>query len=257
VTELIWFVFSVGGVVSFTLAGVIWLYARPASRVPRRFLLLISIAYVLCSIYAIDNGVGTLLVRGFHPFSRNDVESGRTAIVVLGSGSFTAHDWDNNTFSTVDAAAATRVAEAARVYRLTQAEWVISSGGTAHADDPNQLTGSTMRDALLGLGVPAARLIVETESRNTRDEAVVVARLLAGLHVDHVILVTSDLHMRRSVGTFRAAGIPTIPAIARDPLSAYPVRDRMFPTGYGLAHASEVAHEMCGLVYYAIRRWYK
>jgi uncharacterized SAM-binding protein YcdF (DUF218 family) len=257
VTDLVWFVFSAGGLVVFTLGGVLWLWARQASRVPRLFLLLTTIAYALCSVYVIDYGVGRLLVRGFHPFSRSDVGSGRIAIVVLGSGSFTARDWDGNAFSTVDSAAATRVTEAARVFRLTDADWVISSGGTPHADDPNARSGDTMRDALVRLGVPAARLRVETESRNTRDEAQIVGHLLARLHVEHVILVTSDLHMRRSVGTFRASGIETIPAIARDPFSAYPLRDWIFPSEYGLAYANAVAHELGGLIYYMARGWYK
>jgi uncharacterized SAM-binding protein YcdF (DUF218 family) len=257
VTDLVWFVFSPGGMVVFTLAGVLWLYARPASRGPRWFLLLTTVAYALCSVYAIDYGVGRLLVRGFHPFSRSDVGRGRMVIVVLGSGSFTARDWDSNAFSTVDSAAATRVVEAERVFRLTDADWVISSGGTPHADDPNARSGDTMRDALMRLGVPSTRLLVETESRNTRDEAQIVGRLLPSLHVEQVILVTSDLHMRRSVGAFRAAGIRTVPAIARDPFSAYPLRDWLLPSDYGLWYASAVAHELGGLIYYMARGWYK
>jgi len=257
VTDIVWFVFSVGGVVVFTLAGVLWLRARPTSVAARRFLLLTTAAYAFCSIYAVDEGAARLLARGFHAFSRSDIPKGHLAIVVLGSGSFTARDWDNRPFSTVDPTAATRVAEAARVFMLTQADWVISSGGTPLTDDPNERTGTTMRDALLHLGVPATRLIVETESRNTRDEAVIVARLIANLHVEHLILVTSALHMRRSVGAFRAVGVDVIPAIARDPLSAYPRRDWLLPTGYGLSRAHDLAHESSGLVYYAMRGWYR
>ena len=44
-----------------------------------------------------------------------------------------------------------------------------------------------------------------------------VLRLVGGVvraRVDHVVLVTSPTHMRRSLATFRAEGITAIPAIA-------------------------------------------
>ena len=80
-----------------------------------------------------------------------------------------------------------------------------------------------------------------------------MASMLPSLHVDHVILVTSGMHMRRSLGVFRAAGIDAIPAIANEPDSTKGWRDRFLPTGYGLGEASLVAHEVAGLAYYTLR----
>src|SRR6185295_8970327 len=98
--------------------------------------------------------------------------------------------------------------------------------------------GITLRDAMVTLGVPAARLIVETESRDTHDEAVIVAPMLRNLDVEHVVLVTSGTHMRRSLGTFRAQGIRAIPAIARDPLTAIAWSDWVLPSDLGLWKSS-------------------
>ena len=254
--ELIWFLFSTGGLVVAVLAGTLWLRSRPHSAHARRFLFLIALVYAALTIYGIGEGIGRLLVVGINPLAAGDIPPGRTAIVVLGSTAYTARDWSNGTYSIVSRVDAARALEAVRVFRLVDAEWVISSGGRPRPDDPNEASGITMRDAMVTLGVPAARLIVETESRDTHDEAVIIAPLLRKLDVEHVVLVTSGTHMRRSLGTFRAQGIRAIPAIARDPYFAISWSDWILPSDLGLWKSSSVVHELIGLAYYTVRGWY-
>ena len=255
--ELIWYFLSIGGLVVAVLAATFWLHSRPYSAQARRFLSLVVGIYAALSIYGIGEGVGRLLAIDIHPLAAGDIPPGRTAIVVLGSSGFTARDWAGATYSIVGDIDATRTLEAVRVFRMVDAEWVISSGGRSNPDDPNEASGVTMRDAMVALGIPAARLIVETDSRSTHDEAVIVAPMLRNLGVEHVVLVTSGTHMRRSLGAFRAQGIRAIPAIARDPLAAIAWSDWVLPSNLGLWKSSSVIHEIMGLVYYTARGWYK
>jgi uncharacterized SAM-binding protein YcdF (DUF218 family) len=81
--------------------------------------------------------------------------------------------------------------------------------------------------------------------------------MLRTLDAQHVILVTSEIHMRRSLGTFRAQGIRTVPAIAREPPPSMPWIAWLAPTEGGLNLASDVWHEIFGLGYYAARGWYR
>jgi uncharacterized SAM-binding protein YcdF (DUF218 family) len=256
VRDLLWFLFSAGGLVVAVLAGTVWLRSRPHSARARRFLLLVAIAYAVLSIYGFGEGIGRLLVVGINPLAAGDVPPGHTAIVVLGSGSYTARDWADGTYSIVDEVDATRALEAVRVFRLVDAEWVISSGGRLYRDDPNEASGITMRDAMMTLGVPTSRLIVETRSRDTHDEAVIIAPMLRKLDVEHVVLVTSGTHMRRSLGAFRAQGIRAIPAIAREPYSSISWSNWILPSDLGLWKSSSVMHEVIGLAYYTARGWY-
>jgi uncharacterized SAM-binding protein YcdF (DUF218 family) len=220
-------------------------------------LLGLALAYGLASVFGISYGVERLLALGYRPLAKSDVPPGRTAIVVLGSASYTARSWSEDSFSVLDRPAAARVAEAVRVFRLIDPAWVISSGGVVNPKDPSEPSGITMRDALARVGVPAAQILVESESRNTHDEAVIVRSMLAPLHVDHVVLVTSELHMRRSEGTFRAAGIEVIPAIARNSFFVDHWIEWVVPTNNGFAETSLLAHEIFGLAYYALRGWYR
>jgi uncharacterized SAM-binding protein YcdF (DUF218 family) len=257
VTPLVDFVFSLRGLVILLLAGVLWLRAVPQSKRPRRFLSFVALAYTLSAIYAIDYGASRLLVIGFQPLAASDVPAGRTAIVVLGSGSFTARDWSDDEYSIVDPAAASRVLEAARVYRLVNPDLVISSGGRVQPGDRNVPTAITMRDALVQLGIPPSRIVVEADSRNTHEEALRDAQVLAARNIAHVVVVTSTMHMRRSLGTFRAEGLAAIPAIARDPYRPRSWDEWIVPGDQGLQAGSSLAHEILGIVGYAARGWYR
>jgi uncharacterized SAM-binding protein YcdF (DUF218 family) len=256
-TFLVSYLFSSGALVFILIVAAAWLWRRPHSPNARRLLLTLAITYGALSCYAVSFATGRLLVAGYEPLAKAAVPSGQAAIVVLGSGTFTARDWDDTRFSALDRASTVRVLEAVRVFQMTNAEWVISSGGLVTPSDVDEPNGVTMRNALIRLGVPSSRVLVETKSRNTHDEAMIVKEMLAALKVQHVILVTSDLHMRRSLGAFRAQGIDALPAIARYPTPDMPWSGWILPSEGGLDLAADVWHEILGLGYYFGRGWYR
>jgi uncharacterized SAM-binding protein YcdF (DUF218 family) len=257
VADAINFIVSVGGLLCALLVATVWLLARPESGRARRFLPFVVLLYTAASVYGVPHLASQALAAGYRPLRPDNVDNRPTAIVVLGSGSFTAKDWNDSKFSIVDPVAASRVLEAVRIYRFLHPAWVISSGGTARKNDRRAPSGATMRDLLVRLGVPADKIIVEIESRNTHQEAEIIRRILAPLEIDQVVLVTTPEHMRRSVGTFRAAGIDVVPAIARDPFAADPWLDWLLPSQLGLTASSAVVHEVLGTAYYVLRGWYR
>ena len=213
--------------------------------------------YLLATVYATSFAICALLTLGLEPLTASDIPAEDTAVVILGAGSYTIRDWSGNEYSTTDAYAASRVLEAVRVFRLIEPAWVISSGGKVRPDDRAVETGLAMRDLLLTLGVPAGRILTETGSRNTHEEAVAVAALLARLEIARVVIVTSDFHMRRSLGAFRAAGIHGIPAIVRDPFPPETFWDWILPGQDAMWRSNLMAHEVLGIAYYAGRGWYR
>ncbi len=255
--RVLWFVCSSGGVtVAFALA-VIGVVASSGSRLSRRVLLLVAAAYWVAGTYVVPATIKRVIAWGYAPISASDVPPGRIAVVLLGSGSYLSRDWTGRQFATVDRIGASRVVAAAHAYQLLGADFVISSGGLLEANEHSWPSGLAMADALVSLGVPRDRIVVENESGTTRDEAVIVKRLLASRPVDHLVLVTSPVHMRRSVGVFLAEGITVIPAIARET----PPFDRwwaeLIPTDKGLEESGMAAHELAGLAVYYLRGWYK
>ena len=217
----------------------------------------VAVAYWFAGMNVVPATIKRVLAIGYAPVTVIDVPKGHTAVVILGSGSYVARDWTGRRFASVDRIGAVQVAEAARLYHLLSPDFVISSGGLLEASENSWPSGSTMADALVHLGVPGDRIVVEEESGTTHDEAVIVKRLLAGRPVDHVVLVTSQVHMRRSLGTFLAEGLTAIPAIAYEnpPFDEWWVP--LVPTDKGLEESGQVAHELAGLAFYRLRGWYK
>jgi len=257
VSGLLAYAFSLPGITSLLAVGALWWCVRPRSLVAPRLLLTIAVLYLALSIFEVSFQLERPLVWGYRPLSAADVPPGRRAIVVLGSGSFTTRSWDGGTFTSVDLGAAERVLEAARIYRLVGADAVISSGGSLRRDDPDEPTGLAMRNALVDLGIPASRILVETDSRTTHEESVIVRSMLKTIGAEQTILVTSARHMRRSVGAFKASGVEVIPAIARNSILDQPWPDRWLPRDIGLWETREIAHEYLGLVGYFARGWYR
>ncbi len=248
--------FSTGGLLLMLIVICAWLLLRPRSRLARGTLVLVVVCYTLISMYAIPHAVGRYWSREFEPLQKSDVPPGRTAVVLLGSGSYTALDWENGRTAVPDPIGLERTLEAARIYRMIDPAWVISSGGFLRPRSPNLPPGEVMKDVLLRLGVEASRVIVKNLAIDTHDEALTVSTLLPSLRVDHVVLVTSSVHMRRAAATFRATGVVVIPAPAREDGPWTPSwMSRYLPSEYGLFEASLVGHELAGWVYYRLKGW--
>ncbi len=108
--------------------------------------------------------------------------------------------------------ASDRVWHATRLYRAGKAPLVIASGGTLPWKDQRYREAPIMQTLLTDWGVSADSILLESNSANTYQNATYTAELVAKHGFDRVLLVTSALHMRRALATFRSAGVPAVPA---------------------------------------------
>lgn len=252
---LVRFVVSSAGMATLMLALAIWIFVRPQSRRARTALLLTAVFYLAAGLHPLSHRVSDALAGRFQPLTRAAVPPGRTAIVLLGSGAFTVTDWSGRRQSLIDVTGAERTLEAARIFRLLDDAWIISSGGEIDPEDPDDTAGTTMREMLIGLGIPAERILFEDQSKTTRDEAVIVAGMLETLAPASVVLVTSGFHMKRSLAVFRSVGIAAIPAIAREAPHDGSWMVTYLPSRWALEETHFAIHELLGLAYYRLRGW--
>lgn len=98
-----------------------------------------------------------------------------------------------------------------------------------------------------------ANVLVEGTSRTTYENAENSAKILRQQNLSRIFLVTSSLHMNRSVFLFQQQGLDVIPA-PTDLYSDNQADWRYYlPTGDGLKNTRYVLHEYLALLWYWIK----
>jgi len=107
------------------------------------------------------------------------------------------------------------------------------------------------------LGIERNRIIVETTSTTTYENAVETAKLLSNTDTP-VLLVTSAYHMPRAMRVFKAFGINAVaaPADYRGRYLDYKHPSSWLPGAASLKITQIALHEYYGMVWYKFKRYY-
>lgn len=171
-------------------------------------------------------------------------------IVVLGGGiaSALSNDYDEPML-TSDGGRITAIAKLARAY--PKARIVYANG------DPSLMpTGQTDAKYFYALtdsfGISRDRVLVESQSRNTFENAMFSKAMINPKPGERWLLVTSAQHMPRAIGCFRQAGFPVeaYPAVWKTRLrGSFALADTL---GKGLYELDLATHEWIGLIAYRL-----
>ncbi len=122
---------------------------------------------------------------------------------------------------------------AALARRHPEAKWVFSGGSGALVNRAPIAEAEVAKLFFKEQGLDERRLIVEDASRNTHENALLSRALVKPKPGETWILVTSAVHMPRSVAVFERIGWKTIP---------YPVSYRALPSGMEPVEPDPVKH---------------
>ena len=104
-----------------------------------------------------------------------------------------------------------------------------------------------MSQKLQAVGIPASAIIVENKSRTTWDNAVNSAKILKNAGFNHILLVTSGAHMRRSLALFEQQGLQVTAAATDHQIPKFePLIPGWLPTYQRLARSTRAIHEWVG-----------
>ncbi|MDZ7875658.1 MAG: YdcF family protein [Rhizobium sp.] len=107
--------------------------------------------------------------------------------------------------------AADRFVEALRLAMRYPEARILVSGGDGSLSGVYEGDAAASIRFFEAFGIPGDRLITETTSRNTDENARNSRELLSGRDLGSCLLITSAFHMPRSVGLFRKAGVDVAP----------------------------------------------
>ena len=176
-----------------------------------------------------------------------EVPQGVEFIVVLGGGHDSEPGLPPN--SQIGRSALARVVEALRLKQRIPKARVIFSGGRINDSQSEALV---MARVARILGLKDEDIILERESKDTKDEARLLKTMLQG---KPFILVTSASHMHRSMLLFQAQGLKPIPSptdyLAKEK-KKYSIWS-YFPGSGGLEKMERVFYEYLGLAWAWLR----
>lgn len=127
-------------------------------------------------------------------------------------------------------------------------------GGVASA--PEYALSTDMRRVALDMGVPDSAIRIVPMSRTTWEDIHGAVRIMREEGMDPkkgVLLVTSALHMHRSMATARSVGIDPVPLCSDYRQLDAPTWAAWFPNNGAPWNARAMLHELIGVWYYRLR----
>ena len=245
---------SVLFMLALLIPGTLLLFLPALARWGRRWLTAVLVLYLVLSSQVGATLLARTLIGRYRPLVVAEDARGARVVVVLGSGSVNLRA-SGRQLSSVTSEAGLRVLEAARLFDLLNAPFVIASGGVTEHDTGAAPEAIALQRALLSLGVSADRILLEAESTNTRDEAVIVKRMLADRGLTDFVLVTSPLHMRRSMLTFEQHGMHPIASPSQLMSDRSREKSALLPSDQWLQLADAVLYEWLARGYYWWQGW--
>ena len=245
---------SISCVLALLAPGVALLFAPSLARWGRRWIAAVFIFYAVLSSEAGASLMARTLRGPYRPLASAAEARGARVVVVLGSGSTNLRGAGRQ-LSLVNMQAGLRVLEAARLFELLDGPWVIASGGVTEHDEAAAPESVALRRALIDAGVRPDRIVLESESKNTRDEAVLIKRMLDERGLTDFVLVTSPLHMRRSLLAFEQQGMHPIPSPSPLTPECSSRDNPLMPSDRWLMIGDAVIYEWLARGYYWSRGW--
>lgn len=223
----------------------------------RAWLTLLALAYWAASVPRVADAWATRFHAAGTGQATLDDLAGARAIVVLGAGIRTTFTVGSFVLAIPDAQTIYNAIEGARIYHLIPGGLPVVASGGKQDGVPDEATESgILKEWLMRAGVPEDRIISESRSRTTREQAELVMPMLQAQGWTRFVLVTPAVQGPRAAAVFRRRGGDPIPAAA----PFWPQEDRVGPPGWiptgGALRASERAtYDYLAWGYYWVRGW--
>ena len=178
-----------------------WILKNP--RIKKR----LRIAALVISIVFTNPFLHRALVMAWQPKPVN-LPAGKSYSAGILLGGLSGYDKNNNGYFGNNA---DRFIATANLYHRGIIQKIIVSGGTGSLGQDEPAEAFFLKAQLIENGIRDADILIESRSRNTYENGIYSKKILDSLHLaPPFILVTSALHMPRSLSVFARAGVNVI-----------------------------------------------
>ena len=129
---------------------------------------------------------------------------------------------------------------------------IFISGGNGNLFNNNYRESETIKDFLIQNKIDSNDIIIENQSRNTKENAINSAKLLD--KKNEYILITSAIHMKRSILCFENEGLKIIPFSVDNSMSysSNKIEYILLPRSRVLENWEDLIHEIIGYYVYIL-----
>ncbi|HOK00794.1 MAG TPA: YdcF family protein [Candidatus Pacearchaeota archaeon] len=214
------------------LIGLVFSFRKKKRKIGKLFLFLGILLYYLFSITPISNLIISPLENKYLQIKNEELNKANKIVLLLGGKESDV----------------LRLSEVLRIYFLKNKNAQIIVSGR----DPllyKREEGEEIKNYLIERGVNKKDIILENESKNTKESALNVKKIVQD---ESFFLITSSYHMPRSAIIFKKQGLNFLPAptdfkIEKD----YSIID-YFPDAKNLRNCDLAFHEYFGIIYFRL-----
>jgi len=220
----------------------------------------ILIFFFFISFYLLSTWLGEyLFVRtledDYSPYSFEQLskeEIGDTVMVILSGGMVLGSPAAGDEGAEIGETTLARLYGGYKIYQKLGCD-ICLSGGSGPGRSNELPIDKVIQGVLLSWGIDKEKIIIEDLSKNTLESAEYSLKKLEEKGYQRIILITSALHMRRSVQCFERGEIKIIPApinyiFGKESLN---ILDFLLNAGV-LSNNFYAIHEWIGLLYYSL-----
>ncbi len=250
--------FYLSKLLAFLLSPMFWafvllvyaLFTKNPQRAKKLLISALVVLYLCSNSFLVDE-----CYRAWEPVTKDYVmhENEYAAAIVLGG----IGDIDLRRKQINFGYSGDRLFQVLPLYHKGYIQRVVFTGGSGSIEFPEKKEGLYVKKYLLSIGIPDSALLVESESRNTYQNAVFTKHLLdsAGLH-GKFLLVTSGSHMPRSLAIFKKAGFTNIDPFVTNRHSGnrrFTPDHLLIPNPGAMMSLQGLIHEWLGFLIYKLR----
>lgn len=152
---------------------------------------------------------------------------------------------------------ADRLMKALELYHQKKIKKILITGGSGSVLHPEDKEAIYIYQYLKNIQVPDRDIIIESQSRNTYENAIFTKRILDSLHLNKsIVLITSGYHLRRSIAVFEKQGYKEIVPYPAERLSGprkFELDHCLLPHPDAMSTLYKYIHEWIGMIIYKIK----
>lgn len=250
--------FYLSKILSFILSPLLWVFflllysfiTKIETRAKKARIASLLILFICCNSFVVDE-----CFRQWEPVTPDyDLMDTKYdgAIVLGGIGSV-----DQRLQKLSFGFGADRLFQMLPLYYKGRIKKIIFTGGSGSIEFPDNKEGIYVKKYLKSINFPDSAMIIETESKNTYENAVFTKKLLDSLKIKgNFLLVTSGYHMRRSMAVFKKAGFTNLTPYVTNRVSGirrFSLDHLLIPNQDALFTLQILIHEWLGYIVYKIK----